>query len=242
MLAAGMAAALAALTAVYVRGFRSTQRPMLDFRLLSVRTFSAGFWGGSLVRAGYGAIPFLLPLALQIGLGYSALQSGYVLLASGIVAFLTKTMTARILRRFGFQKVLFWNGVLCCLGLLGCALFSVSDPGLAWIVVLTSLAGFFRSVQFNALSAISYADLPPAKIASATTLNTMGWQLAIMIGISVSTLAVELASRVRGNATPAGADFSFAFLVVSAIAFITVPIFFTLPRQAGDELRGGQTR
>lgn len=236
------AAGLVVLAACYAVGFRRAQRPMLDFRLLAVPTFSTGFWGGALVRMGYGALPFLLPLMLQIGLGFSAMESGTVLLASGGVALLTKTRTAALLRRWGFRAVLLWNGILCALGLLGCALFGIPAWSVAAVALVASLAGLFRSVQFNALAAISYADLPPQKIALATTLNTMGWQLAIMLGISLSALTVEWSARLAGHETPAATDFSTAFLMLALFAFAAVPRYMALPARAGDELSGYQAR
>jgi len=239
-LLAALAALLALLAWLHARQFRRLARPMLDFRLLSVGTFSTGFWAGALVRVGYGALPFLLPLMLQIGLGFSALHSGVVLLASGVVAFFTKTRTTAMLRRWGFRRVLLWNGLMCALALAACALFVLPRWNLLGIGAVVSLAGFFRAVQFNALTALAYADLPPAKVAAATTLNTMGWQLAIMLGISLSALAVQWSTRLGGRAEPAGADFSLAFVAVALFACAALPRYRALPRRAGEELSGHQ--
>lgn len=229
---------LGALAVCYGLLYRKTQQPMVDFRLLSVQTFATGFWAGALVRVGYGALPFLLPLMLQIGLGFTAVQSGVVLLASGTVALFTKTQTTALLRRYGFRQVLLWNGLLCAGALATCAVVGVSGWGVIGITALASLAGLFRSIQFNALAAISYADLPPEKVALATTLNTMGWQLAIMLGISLSALTVEWSARVRGHMSPAASDFAMAFLLVALFAFLAIPQYHSLPRQAGEELSG----
>lgn len=233
---------LAALAGWYALRFRFAARPMVDFRLLSVGTLATGFWGGALVRVGYGALPFLLPLMLQVGLGFSALESGAVLLSSGAVAFLAKTGTARLLRRWGFRRVLLWNGLLCALALLGCALAGARGWSVAGAALVASLAGLSRSIQFNALTAISYADLPPQKIALATTLNTMGWQLAIMFGISLSALAVEWSARLAGRSAPAASDFAMAFVVVALFAFAAMPWYRILPGQAGQQLSGYRPR
>lgn len=229
---------LAWLAGWYALRFRFAVRPMVDFRLLSVGTLATGFWGGALVRVGYGALPFILPLMLQIGLGFTALESGLVLLASGAVAFLAKTGTARLLRRWGFRRVLLWNGLLCAAALGGCALAGVHGWSVAGVALVASLAGLFRSIQFNALTAISYADLPPQKVALATTLNTMGWQLAIMFGISLSALAVEWSARMAGHGAPVASDFSMAFVVLALFAFAAVPCYRALPGQAGEQLSG----
>ncbi|ARP80122.1 MFS transporter [Bordetella genomosp. 8] len=229
---------IALFATLYVRRFRRLASPMMDFRLLGLPTFAAGFWGGSLSRVGYGALPFLLPLMLQLGLGYSALQSGIVLLVSGTVAFFTKTRTSMMLRRWGFRRVLLWNGLLCAGALGGCALFSGASWSLAAIAAFVSLAGFFRAMQFNAVTAVAYADLPPAKVASATTLNTMAWQLAIMLGIALSALVVQWSAKLGGRGTPVGIDYSVAFLVLALFVAAAIPRYRALSVRAGEELSG----
>lgn len=236
--AAALLATLAVFAALYVRRFRRLESPMMDFRLLGLPTFAAGFWGGSLSRVGYGALPFLLPLMLQLGLGYSALQSGIVLLVSGAVAFFTKTRTSMMLRRWGFRRVLLWNGLLCAGALAGCALFSGAVWNLGAIAAFVSLAGFFRAVQFNAVTAVAYADLPPGKVASATTLNTMAWQLAIMLGIALSALVVQWSAKLGGRATPGGIDYSAAFVILAVFVAAAIPRYRALSAYAGEELSG----
>jgi len=221
----------------YARRSRRASAPMLDFRLLSVPTFNTSFWAGALLRVGYGALPFLLPLMLQIGLGFTAVQSGLVLLASGAVAFVTKTRTAGMLRRWGFRRLLAANGLLCAIALASCALFR-AEWGAVAIAIVSSAAGFVRSVQFNALAAIAYADLPPRKIAAATTLNTMGQQLAVMLGISLSAAVVEWSARAAGRIAPAAGDFAVAFLIVAILAFAALPSYRRLPPDAGESLSG----
>lgn len=234
----GLALLLILCAGLYLRRFRGLAAPMLDFRLLRLPTFAAGFWGGSLVRVGYGSLPFLLPLMLQLGLGYTALQSGIVLLISGSVAFFTKTQTSRVLRRWGFRTVLCYNGAACALALAGCALFALPYWGLAGITAFVSMASFFRAVQFNALTAISYSDQPREKVASATTLNTMAWQLAIMLGISLSALLVQGSANLGGRGAPAAMDFSVAFVVLALFACAAIPCCRALSAQAGAELSG----
>ena len=78
---------------------RRSATALPEFAPLRERSFQTLFWVGAWVRVGYGALPFLLPLMLQIGLSFSALQSGLALLVSGAVPYATKTQTAGMLRR-----------------------------------------------------------------------------------------------------------------------------------------------
>lgn len=230
-------APMALLVLAYGYRSRRARLPMLDLSLLRVPTFAASFWSGSLLRVGYGALPFLLPLMLQLGLGYTPVQSGLVLLASGVVSMLTKTQTTPMLRRWGFRRVMLVNGSLCVAGLVVCALFR-DHWGLGAIALAVSIAGFFRAVQFNAVAAIAYAELPPARIGAATTLNTMVWQLAIMVGISLSSVVVTLAARGAGRAEAVPLDYGLAFLVLAFIGALATPACLRLPRDAGNQLSG----
>ena len=229
---------LAALLAA-CRGYRRRlARPMLDFSLLRVPSFAAGFWGGSLVRVGYGALPFLLPLMLQLGLGYSAVHSGLVLLIGGTTAMFAKTLTAGLLARWGFRHILIGNGWICTAGLAACASFAVPGWGLAAIAATMAVSGFFRAIQFNALSAIAYADLPPEKVASATTLNTMAWQLAVALGIAASALVVEWTAALYGRQAPLAQDYAVAFILLALVCLAGWPCYRALPEHAGAELSG----
>ena len=223
--------------ALYARRAKGQAAPMLDFGLLSSPTFRTSFVAGSLLRVGYGALPFLLPLMLQIGLGFSPLQSGMTLLATGAIAFVTKTQTTWMLRRWGFRQVLLVNGVVCAAALGLCGLCRI-PWGLPAIAAAASLAGFVRAIQFNALAAIAYADLPPEKVGPATTLNTMAQQLSVMMGISVAALVVDWSSRMAGRGVPAPEDFSAAFYAVALIGAAAIPSYRALRPDAGHQLSG----
>src|SRR5262249_29901272 len=57
---------------------RRTPAPILDLNLLRLPTFRASIFGGFLFRLGIGALPFLLPLLLQIGFHLTPFQSGLI--------------------------------------------------------------------------------------------------------------------------------------------------------------------
>jgi EmrB/QacA subfamily drug resistance transporter len=82
-------AAAAALTAVgamaalgYVLHARRATHPLLDVTLLRIPTFATSVVAGSMFRIGIGAMPFLLPLMLQLGFGLSPLRSGLITFVS----------------------------------------------------------------------------------------------------------------------------------------------------------------
>src|SRR4051794_30674758 len=128
---------------------RNTASPALDLTLLRIATFRANVVGGSLFRLGIGALSFLLPLMLQLGFGYTPLESGLVTFSAAIGAFAMKGVAARIIRRFGFKHILIFNGLLASAFTAACALFTPSTPFFVMIAILL-VGGFFRSLQFTA--------------------------------------------------------------------------------------------
>jgi hypothetical protein len=69
-------------------GFHATQTtfPLLQLCLFRIRTFSAAVGGSFFTRLGIGGVPFLLPLLYQVGLGFTPVQSGLLIMPQAIAA------------------------------------------------------------------------------------------------------------------------------------------------------------
>src|SRR5258708_13915704 len=96
----------------------------------------AAIVGGFIYRSGIGAMPFLLPLLLQLGFNLTAFQSGLLTLSNAVGAMSMKTAIPVILRRFGFRRVLTWNAVVSAILLAAIALFT---PSTSFVIVIASL-------------------------------------------------------------------------------------------------------
>jgi EmrB/QacA subfamily drug resistance transporter len=128
LMGAGAAASYA-----YVVHARRTAAPVLDLSLLKIPTMRAAVLGGFVYRSGIGAMPFLLPLLLQLGFDLTAFQSGLITLSNVVGAMGMKTVVPIILRAHGFRRVLVVNALLSAVLVAACATFT---PGVsfAWIV------------------------------------------------------------------------------------------------------------
>ena len=223
--------------AAYAWHARRQKNPALDFSLLRVQTFGVALSGGTLVRVGFGALPFLLPLMLQTGLGMTPLQSGMAMLASGLAALVVKGMSVRILKKFGFRRVLIWNGVLCSISLGLCALFQPSWT-VTTIAVLLLIGGIARSLQYNAYGTFAYADIPQARMSAATSFSSTLQQLAATFGVALSVWVLEASLRLSGHVQLERSDFSIAFVVMAIVVAVAIPLCARLPLDAGNELSG----
>ena len=222
---------------LYVRHARRVTTPVLRLSLLRYPTFAISAGAGTLFRIGIGALPFLLPLMLQLGFGASAVQSGAITFASAAGALVMKPVVRSVLHRFGFRSVLTWNGVLAAVSLLLCAALRPDWP-LAALYAALLLGGFVRSLQFTSYNTIVYAEVAPAEMSAATSLYSTIQQLSQTVGIAAGAALLQASTVVHGHASPMLADFSAAFVAVAAIVAAAAPLAARLPPEAGAEMAG----
>jgi EmrB/QacA subfamily drug resistance transporter len=222
---------------LYVIHAKRTASPVLDFTLMRLPTLRASIIGGFLFRLGIGALPFLLPLLMQVGFGLSPFRSGLVTFASAVGAMGMKTLAARIIRTFGFRNIMVINAIVSSVFLAACALFTATTP-LLLIMIILVVGGFFRSLQFTAINTVAYAEVEPAQMSRATTLVSVNQQLAISAGVAVGAFSVETTMLVHHVSELSAADFSPAFIVVAIISAISAYFFYQMPDDAGHEISG----
>jgi EmrB/QacA subfamily drug resistance transporter len=223
------------LLGAYYLHARRAKYPILDLNLLKVPTFRAAVVGGSLFRVGVGATPLLLPLMLQIGFGLNAFQSGSITFITSLGAMAMKTTAAPILRTFGFRHVLLFNSLLSST-LLGCyGLFTPTTPHLLMMALLLC-GGFFRSLEFTSINAITYADIDHAGMSRATSFSSVAQQLSLSVGITAGALLLQTAQAIHGTPHLTRADFPWGFLGVALISACSVFWFARLPVNAGAEM------
>ena len=223
--------------ALYLWHAKHHPAPIINVGLMKVPTFRLSVLGGALTRVTGGAMPFLLPLMMQLGFGLSPQQSGLVTFASAAGSMLMKASATRVLRRFGYRRTLIWNGALACFFIALIAAFRPSWPQPA-IYALLLLGGFFQSLQFTAYNTIAYADIPRPQMSDATAFYSTMQQMMLSLGICVAAMSLNGSVAYFGHGSPQLEDFSIAFLVVTAISLMASPVNAMLPEDAGDEMAG----
>jgi hypothetical protein len=210
---------------------------VIKLDLLKIPTFRVAVTGGFLFRTGIGAIPFLLPLMLQIGFGLNPLQSGSLTFIAAIGAIFTKTIAKRVLERIGFRRLLTWNAFIGGAFLAANGFFEPSTPH--WLIMIVLfVGGCFRSMQFTSLNAIAYADVSNRDMSYATSLSSVSQQLSLSTGVALGALALESTAAFKGTADLDASDFGPAFFVVAFLAALAGFIFARLEPDAGAEMSG----
>ncbi|WP_246542648.1 MFS transporter [Paludibacterium yongneupense] len=230
-----MCAAGTGLLVGYWRHAQRAAQPLLDLRLLAIPTFRASVLGGSLFRIGLGAVPFLLPLALQEGMGRNAFSSGLVTCASALGAISMKAIAGPVLHRFGYRTVLLYNALFAGLAIASYGLFTMTTP--LWLMLAVVLfGGLFPSLQFTSLNTIVYADIRDEQASRATSLASVVQQLSLGMGVTIAGVALQLSNAWQGHSHIEASDFWPAFLVIGLFSAASVFPTRRLPHNAGCAL------
>ncbi|PTY06554.1 MFS transporter [Opitutaceae bacterium EW11] len=223
----------------YWRHAGHTEHPLLQMSLFKLRTFRAAVAGGFVTRLGIGGMPFLLPLFYQVGLGYSAVASGLMIMPQPLAAMTLKVMMPKILARFGYRRVLVSNTV--AIGFLIAIFATDSQATPIWLIVVLQFAlGFFSSLQFTSMNTLVFADVAPTETSGASALSSAMQQLSISFGIAVASLVVALFLQARHGAPEAVATaIRHTFIALGAVTVVSSLVFHQLKPQDGASISRG---
>jgi len=233
----GMLAVSALLLASY--GFRAarTKYPLLRLSLFRIRTFRSAVSGSFFTRLGIGGIPFLFPLLYQVGLGFTPIQSGMLMMPQAVAAMSLKMTMPGILARVGYRGVLISNTVILGLLIVLFATIGVGTP--VWLIVIQAFCfGFFTSLQYTSMNTLVYADVTEEQTSSASTIASTMQQMSISFGVASASLttAFFIPDRFHSSAPEMIHGIHRAFLVLGALTVFSTIIFRELKSGDGDSV------
>lgn len=231
----GLLAMSAALFVAYGLHTLGAAHPLLRLGLLRIRSFRVAVTGNLFTRLGIGGIPFLLPLLYQVGLGFSPIQSGLLMIPQAVAAMSLKLTMPHILRKFGFRRVLIANTT--AVGLI-IFLFSTIDSGTAiWLIVLMAFTyGFLTSLQYTSMNSLAYADVNEREASGASTIASTVQQMAVSFGVATASLtaAVFIRDRLHATAPEMIHGIHQALWVLGALTIASTIVFTDLKKSDGD--------
>jgi EmrB/QacA subfamily drug resistance transporter len=186
----GLLAVSLSLIGGYLFHAREIAYPLLRLSLFRIRTFSAAVSGGFFTRLGIGGVPFLLPLLYQVGLGFTPIQSGLLIMPQALASMTTKFLLQKILNRLGYRGVLVSNTVILGLLLLLFATVGLHTP--VWVIVIQAFCyGAFTSLQYTSMNTLVYADVTEEETSSASSIASTMQQMSISFGVATAGLATS---------------------------------------------------
>ena len=225
------------LLAGYFRHALAAAHPLLRLGLFRIRTFRSSIAGSFITRLGAGGIPFLLPLLYQVGLGYTAVQSGFLLMPQSIAALGIRAAMPRILRYFGYRNVLLANTVLMGGAI---ALFATIGAGtpVVLIVVISLVFGAAASLQYASMNTLAYADVAGPETSMASTIASTTQQMSLSFGVAAASLvtAIFIPDRFRSQPHELLHGIHLALLVLGAMTVLSAIVFRELKPEDGDSV------
>ncbi|WP_206194582.1 multidrug transporter subunit MdtD [Shewanella litoralis] len=229
-------AGMACLIAYWLRAGRIA-KPLFSPSLFKTNTFSIGIFGNLFARLGSGALPFLVPLLLQIALGYSPSQAGMSMLPLAAAAMLAKWLARPIIERFGFRIVLTVNTL--ALGLMLASMGLVNEQTPYWFMLcMLAVLGAINSLQFTAMNTVTLIDLDDESASSGNSLLSVVAQLALSLGVACAgaLLGGFSAGVSSGSQAEVLSAFQLTFVTVGIMTMFAAAIFSLLPKEVGNTI------
>jgi len=229
----GLLAISVALLGGYLLHAKGTAYPLLQLSLFRIRTFSAAVSGSFFTRLGIGGVPFLLPLLYQVGLGFTAIQSGLLIMPQAIGAISFKFLMPKLLARVGFRGVLISNTVVLGVLLMVFATIGLGTP--VWLIVLQAFCyGTFSSLQYTSMNTLAYADISEEQTSGASSIASTMQQMSISFGVASAGLATAffIPATVHTNRAEMIHGIHEALVVLGGFTVLSTLIFHRL--KSGD--------
>ncbi len=226
-----------ALLVAYGFHARSHLYPLLNLALFKIRTFRVSVLGGFNTRLGVGALPFLLPLLYQLGLGMPAWQSGMLMMPAAMAAMGMKMIATKVLAKFGYRRILMVNTVMIgCT--MSCYAFIGTGTPIAIIVLLGLSIGFFNSLQFTCMNSMAYADIKPLDSSMASTIASSMQQLSMSFGLACGLLVTTwfLAGLPQSDHPAVLSALHHAFVCMGMVTIVSSLTFRTLQTRDGENV------
>jgi EmrB/QacA subfamily drug resistance transporter len=220
------------LAVFYYIHYKKTEKPIIDLRLLNIKTLKIGLTGSLITRLGIGGLPLLLPLMLQTGFGYSASVAGLLLLPSALANVAIKPFMVRIIKALGYRTVLIGNTILlgAVLVILG---FVERETPIGYYILLMVFYGFFTSIQMSAMNTITLVDLDENTKSGGNTMLVIMQQLSVSFGVSVASLVLSFfqSEAFEMNKTH---PFHYTFIVLAVFTILSSLTFRKLSKTDGN--------
>lgn len=204
-------------------------QPLFPLSLFGIASYRVGVLGNLFSRIGSGAMPFLIPLLLQVGLGFSPVEAGMTMIPVALAGMASKRAVVPIVKRFGYRRVLLVNTILVGLAMASFALIGPSQP--AWLrIVQLSFFGLVNSLQFTAMNTVTLRDLEGDLASGGNSLLSMVMMLSMSLGVATAGGILAAFSEAFGSEGGAAAlpAFHATFVCVGLVTAMSAWIFWQL--------------
>ncbi|MCD9086312.1 multidrug transporter subunit MdtD [Stenotrophomonas sp. SY1] len=217
---------LAALVGYWLHA-ANTRDPLFALSLFRITSFRIGILGNLFSRIGSGAMPLLIPLLLQVGMGMSPMAAGMMMIPVALAGMAAKRASVSLVGRFGYRRILMINTV--CVGLAMASFMLVDAQQPLWLRLLQfTLFGAVNSMQFTVMNTVTLRDLDTDQASSGNSLLSMVMMLATGFGAATAgSLLAAFGTHFGGHDVTTALHATF--VCVGAITLSSTLVFWQLP-------------
>lgn len=212
------------------RARRIAGKPVLvDLRLFGLRSFRIGSIAALVVALGEFGMLFALPLFVQGVLGYSALDTGLLVVFLAIGTFLISGGTPQLARRLGGRAVVQLGIAIEIVAIAGLGLSFTSGAAFWALAAWLFLYGVGVGLATAQLTSVILVDVPVEQSGEASGLQSTVRQLGSALGIAllgtllVSNLSLNFAGALDGIAGLGTAEREAALALVNGSIGAAIP-------------------
>lgn len=222
----------------YVYHAKKSDSPLIKLSLFKIDTLRVGLIGNLITRFGIGGMPFMIPLLLQVGFGYSPFYAGLMMIPQALSNLVCRNFVVPIVKKYGYRTTLITNTIL--VGILISMFFFIDASTPYWVIILLMIGnGGFNAIQFTSMNTISLADLDNNTSSDGNSLLSVTQQLAISLGISLAAMFLLVFQQSAiGHGDQNIAVFRYTFLVMGVMTILSSGIFLRLKSNAGASMSG----
>ncbi|WP_130803580.1 multidrug transporter subunit MdtD [Acinetobacter ihumii] len=223
LLMAGLVAA-----AVYAYHAHTHQNALFRSHLFKNKIYSIGILGNFFARFGGNAVPFILPLMLQVAFGFEPFYTGLMMIPLVLGSLFSKPIIRPMIQKFGYRNVLLTNTILVGACIASFALTTAETPN--WIrAIHFFIFGILNSLQFVSMNTLTLKDLSQQDASSGNSFLSMIMMLSMSIGVALAGTLINYFTQQFGSDHLTRA-FHAAFICLGCINIITALVFSRIPR------------
>jgi DHA2 family multidrug resistance protein len=177
----------------------STSHPIVNFQIMRHRSFAAGMMTSFILGLGLYGSTFVFPVFCQSLLGFSAEQTGLILLPGGLFTIVMMPFIGKMLNNGVPAQLMATGGLILFYifsTMLGHSDLSVGTGDFFWPL---AIRGIGLALLFVPLTTLAIGDLKGHEIGQGTGLNNMMRQLGGSFGIAGLTTLIHIRQAVHRN-------------------------------------------
>ncbi len=202
---------------------RREHKPIVDIRLLAVRSLGSAsavlFTAGAALYAGL----FLLPLYYQDLRGEDVLAAALLLIPQGVGSLVSRFVVGRLVGRFGASAVTIATFLLAAVATVPFA-FAGPHTSLLWLGAVLLVRGFGIGAVLIPPLSVAYYDIGPADIPHATMNTRIAQQVGASFGVAIVAVVLQsLLTHGVAGAFHTAFWWAFGITIVAFVPALALP-------------------